>query len=637
MDRVLASPGHPLDTATRGFMEQRFGHDFSQVRTHADSEGGESARRLNALAYTVGNHIAFAPGQYRPNTSGGRSLLAHELTHTVQQAGGGELVVQRQPADTVGASDTAVSVFAYAKGAVVGLSDIFPDALFGFAPNNISNWVHGVTDQNLTITEATADRVRAAFSGPVKQMIPGGGSGPDIPDVSIGIDRIGAGRFQIHIDSGAKRLTSQEVRSARSDSGATTLTPVAAKPRALPSADKPPANAPAPAPSNAPGAPLPGVEGPSKGDADKAVLDSLSKPSKTQDDLDKEDKDTVKKALKSAGDAFLKTAEGKRLTDAASKEADKLPTVVLIAVPVALVAGALIGLGVTKQELPITETPDIPVGKIGGVEMKFKVVYEGPVNKPTKASLTLTFAKGSLEVAPAFTATWRDPGKPPSNENASGFQGGLSVKIPLGKDADKKKEPTDTDKSRAELERLREEDARFRKGITFKPGTAEAKEAALQKEAEAKVVGDSFRKQFQPSSTPPPAGAWSTPRILDTLDVKPGPGKKLFNANQLTKLIAAGFAASPGATVLVVGTYRGLAGTTADELNASSEQESDAASSANTVKGAIEQWLPAAKGRIETAVEIKGGARTFGLSADDAAGLGARDVAVIFVPGSGAK
>lgn len=82
---VLSSPGQPLDTATRAFMEPRFGHDFSGVRVHTDAEAAESVRSVNALAYTVGKDIAFGMGQYAPNTSAGRWMLAHELTHVIQQ------------------------------------------------------------------------------------------------------------------------------------------------------------------------------------------------------------------------------------------------------------------------------------------------------------------------------------------------------------------------------------------------------------------------------------------------------------------------------------------------------------------------------------------------------------------------
>ena len=97
---VLRSSGRTLDPSTRSFMEPRFGSDFSGVRVHDDAQAAESARAVNARAYTVGQHIAFDHRQYAPHTESGRHLLAHELAHTVQQGG-----LQRSPAD----GDLAVS------------------------------------------------------------------------------------------------------------------------------------------------------------------------------------------------------------------------------------------------------------------------------------------------------------------------------------------------------------------------------------------------------------------------------------------------------------------------------------------------------------------------------------------------
>ncbi len=91
---VLRSPGQPLDAATRAFFEPRFGHDFTNVRLHTDSRAAESAHTCNALAYTVGDDVVFATGQYRPETTKGKHLLAHELTHVVQQQHGGSRVPQ---------------------------------------------------------------------------------------------------------------------------------------------------------------------------------------------------------------------------------------------------------------------------------------------------------------------------------------------------------------------------------------------------------------------------------------------------------------------------------------------------------------------------------------------------------------
>jgi len=84
---VLRSPGKPLDAATRAFFEPRFGHDFSKVRVHDNARAAESARAVKALAYTVGSTIVFARDQYAPSSLRGRSLLAHELAHVVQQGG----------------------------------------------------------------------------------------------------------------------------------------------------------------------------------------------------------------------------------------------------------------------------------------------------------------------------------------------------------------------------------------------------------------------------------------------------------------------------------------------------------------------------------------------------------------------
>jgi peptidoglycan hydrolase-like protein with peptidoglycan-binding domain len=138
VNEVLRSSGQPLDSQTRAFMEPRFrhdfssipvraqgsysaasalrigpavdrfeleadriaedvvrapaqvgsplGHDFSRIRVHADSRAAQSARAVNAKAYTVGEHIVFGPGQYQPESSAGRKLMAHELAHTIQQS-----------------------------------------------------------------------------------------------------------------------------------------------------------------------------------------------------------------------------------------------------------------------------------------------------------------------------------------------------------------------------------------------------------------------------------------------------------------------------------------------------------------------------------------------------------------------
>jgi len=97
---VLRSPGQALEPSVRSFFESRFGRDFGSVRVHADAPSAESARSVDALAYTVGNHLVFSRGSYDPSAPEGRKLLAHELAHVVQQGKSDEIddapLVRRQ-------------------------------------------------------------------------------------------------------------------------------------------------------------------------------------------------------------------------------------------------------------------------------------------------------------------------------------------------------------------------------------------------------------------------------------------------------------------------------------------------------------------------------------------------------------
>ncbi|MEO8108809.1 MAG: DUF4157 domain-containing protein [Ginsengibacter sp.] len=94
---ALRSSGQPLDNTTRSFMEQRFGHDFGNVRIHNDNLAHQSSSAIHALAYTHQNHVFFGNGQYKPETYHGKHLLAHELTHVMQQSGD---TISRQEATT---------------------------------------------------------------------------------------------------------------------------------------------------------------------------------------------------------------------------------------------------------------------------------------------------------------------------------------------------------------------------------------------------------------------------------------------------------------------------------------------------------------------------------------------------------
>jgi hypothetical protein len=117
---VLHSPGRPLDSAARSFMEPRFGRDFSGVRIHTGAEADRAVRDVSAAAFTVGPDIAFASGRYAPETEAGRHLLAHELTHTVQQGHATEFRLETlkvgQPDDPAEREAGAAADFAMSPG-----------------------------------------------------------------------------------------------------------------------------------------------------------------------------------------------------------------------------------------------------------------------------------------------------------------------------------------------------------------------------------------------------------------------------------------------------------------------------------------------------------------------------------------
>ena len=96
VDRVLAGSGSPLDKGLQQDMGQRFGYDFSHVRVHTGAAAEQSARDVSAHAYTVGHNIVFGAGQFSPGSNAGQRLLAHELTHVLQQQSLGAVGLQAQ-------------------------------------------------------------------------------------------------------------------------------------------------------------------------------------------------------------------------------------------------------------------------------------------------------------------------------------------------------------------------------------------------------------------------------------------------------------------------------------------------------------------------------------------------------------
>ena len=207
VSEVLASPGRPLDPYTQAAMGAAFGHDFIRVRIHTDAKAAASAEAVNALAYTVGDHIVFANNRYEPRTGPGRSLLSHELTHVLQQRPTAPLrgalrigpaddhnesearerahrlrirgstsgmLVQRQPAGpaTVGTLDArARAIIASAADRTVPAAQRAIQVVrsilatyFSADANLVDNVVYQATDPGLTTTVATGPTAKGTIA-----------------------------------------------------------------------------------------------------------------------------------------------------------------------------------------------------------------------------------------------------------------------------------------------------------------------------------------------------------------------------------------------------------------------------------------------------------------------------------------
>ena len=129
----LASKGLPLPESTRSFFEPKFGYDFSDIKIHNDSEAAKSADRINALAYTTGNNIVFNQNQFSPGSDSGKKLIAHELTHVVQQQSSDSIL--RKPIKFVEGD----AVDAQSKRAISEVGDfIAPDKIVSITSDTYS-------------------------------------------------------------------------------------------------------------------------------------------------------------------------------------------------------------------------------------------------------------------------------------------------------------------------------------------------------------------------------------------------------------------------------------------------------------------------------------------------------------------
>jgi Domain of unknown function (DUF4157) len=141
---TLRSPAQPLDAELRSALQSCFGHDFGRVRVHSDAQANESAKKLSAAAYTVGRDIVFGPDQYAPRTLKGFDLLAHELSHTIQQ---GQQELREDEAIRVGESNSVHEREA---------DQAAPTIVQGYSPYHVSEQ-GGLQLQRKAVTEEKAD------------------------------------------------------------------------------------------------------------------------------------------------------------------------------------------------------------------------------------------------------------------------------------------------------------------------------------------------------------------------------------------------------------------------------------------------------------------------------------------------
>lgn len=184
-DNFLQSlgPGQPLDPSARAFFEPRFGHDFSHVRVHTDAKAVESAQEVNALAYTVGRDVFFGVGHYRPQTQEGQRLLAHELTHVIQQQGTPGLAgVQRQqtaasPARTVQQRAQAIIT---ELGPLIMSDQVILDNLRGSGMEEVLRRVDAVSEAGFTYLAWMMKRVDGEEKRTLVDMLLAGTSSADL-------------------------------------------------------------------------------------------------------------------------------------------------------------------------------------------------------------------------------------------------------------------------------------------------------------------------------------------------------------------------------------------------------------------------------------------------------------------------
>jgi len=191
---VIRSGGEPLDPITRAFMESRFGYDFGQIRVHTDAKANHSAHTVNADAYTVGRDMVFGSGRYAPGSEGGRRLLAHELTHTIQQGElSGETSLELSRSDDPAEHEAEAASEAIVAGKPIGTSrKVQPNvarrkASDELAPNPYITPQSGTTPGTPSSTASPTSSEKAPPQPPPRRTY-------------LGFSRSGFGRFDADLD-----------------------------------------------------------------------------------------------------------------------------------------------------------------------------------------------------------------------------------------------------------------------------------------------------------------------------------------------------------------------------------------------------------------------------------------------------
>jgi len=172
------SGGAPLPSPLRNFMEPRFGADFSSVRVHAGPEAATLSSQLNAHAFTIGRDIYFNDGQFRPETDAGRELIAHELTHTIQQGGAIQRAAAEAPVSERSGESVQRSIWDDIKSGAAGIVNALGDPLAFLADK--ANMIPGFRLLTIVlganpITMAKVDPTPANILMAMIEFIPGGG------------------------------------------------------------------------------------------------------------------------------------------------------------------------------------------------------------------------------------------------------------------------------------------------------------------------------------------------------------------------------------------------------------------------------------------------------------------------------